>query len=632
MPTLHNLIKVRYACKRSNPASGNVQAAYEQSPSPPRRRNLNGGNSVTPTKTKSKAVLLGWSKHVASSDVQDPLGVSLRGTARLGSQLLHCITSITPRARYYSFIPWCFFDFQGREKDKAHALAAREAVVLREKALTLACVTHHQHDKGGTCKGGAPVGTNEAKRWLHKGEAKADLTKLKFAESPALNAYFTSLVNLGLFVTEGDKPLDEGEGEAVEFTWDDIELSPLGLELAKHYDAAAGRLPAVRGLAAGHRRCAVKLLADLGKYGGLCELARPGAPDRSLLRDIFFGLVELEGASHPVRRRSLLLLLKLCRQFSPGQWVLKERTFADAVYFGELTTEDDHLNVRLPPALMDIATRWRMFYFHHYMSVALEGMFCWLVTNLATHGLAGASLEEFVAGLDGLAARKCLTDLLGLDVPRPFGSMTPAEFFVVCGVRGDDLGPDLGTAFEHAIPSLHPVAEDTLEGYIRDGEFMQSPTGLALPMILLAATLARFARWEPTNYGKWLAGAAIDPYLDLVPPVVSAGLNRRFDHWWLRPWRELTEFVLSRYVVRQHQAMSYAKSSSGDRCLLQTDGDKVFATGRFEKLSPPNPRLRSALQILKDLGLMEDGDDGVTRLTKEGRSFLAQELAKEAER
>jgi hypothetical protein len=149
-------------------------------------------------------------------------------------------------------------------------------------------------------------------------------------------------------------------------------------------------------------------------------------------------------------------------------------------------------------------------------------------------------------------------------------------------------------------------------------------------MILLAATLARFTRWEPTNYGKWLAGAASDPYLDLVPPVVSAGLNRRLDRWWVRPWRELTEFVLSRYVVRQHQAMSYAKSSSGDRCLLQTDGEKVFATGHYDEIGLGNPRLRSALQILKDLGLMEDTDDDVTRLTKEGQQFLAQELAKEA--
>ena len=49
----------------------------------------------------------------------------------------------------------------------------------------------------------------------------------------------------------------------------------------------------------------------------------------------------------------------------------------------------------------------------------------------------------------------------------------------------------------------------------------------------------------------------------------------------------------------------------------------MFATGRYDDIGLGNPRLRSALQILKDLGLMEHTDDGVTRLTKEGRNFLA---------
>src|SRR5437588_8410951 len=220
-----------------------------------------GDSMTTPTKTRTKPVLLRWSEHVSSSDVQDPLGLSLRGTTRLGSRLLHCITSITPRARYFSFIPWCFFDHQSREKGKPHALSVRDAIVLRENALTLACVTHHQHDKGGTCMGGAPVGTNEAKRWLRRGNKEADLKALKFAKIPALNAYFTSLVNLGCFVTEADLPESE-EGEEIQFTWEDIELSPLGLQLAKCYDAAVGSLPAARSLGTGKRRCAVDVLAD----------------------------------------------------------------------------------------------------------------------------------------------------------------------------------------------------------------------------------------------------------------------------------------------------------------------------------------------------------------------------------
>jgi hypothetical protein len=91
----------------------------------------------------------------------------------------------------------------------------------------------------------------------------------------------------------------------------------------------------------------------------------------------------------------------------------------------------------------------------------------------------------------------------------------------------------------------------------------------------------------------------------------------------------LTGFILSRYVVRQHQGMSYEKSLAGDRCLLQVDGSKVFSTGGFDKIGMGNPRLHSAVQILKDLGLMENAEDGVTYLTKEGKLFLRDELKKE---
>src|SRR6266850_2001207 len=111
-------------------------------------------------KSPTSPILLRWSDHIPASDVTDPLGLGLRGSARLASQLLYCITSITPRARYFSFIPWCVFDYQNREKGKPHALGLRDAIVLRENALTLACVTHHE---GGTCRGGALVGSNEAK-------------------------------------------------------------------------------------------------------------------------------------------------------------------------------------------------------------------------------------------------------------------------------------------------------------------------------------------------------------------------------------------------------------------------------------------------------------------------------------
>ena len=99
-------------------------------------------------------LLLRWSDHVPVSDVQDPLGLSLRGSARLANRLLHCITSITPRARYFSFIPWCVLDWQKRERGQRFARGLSGAIVLREKALALGCVAHHE---GRPCAGGALV-------------------------------------------------------------------------------------------------------------------------------------------------------------------------------------------------------------------------------------------------------------------------------------------------------------------------------------------------------------------------------------------------------------------------------------------------------------------------------------------
>jgi hypothetical protein len=92
----------------------------------------------------------------------------------------------------------------------------------------------------------------------------------------------------------------------------------------------------------------------------------------------------------------------------------------------------------------------------------------------------------------------------------------------------------------------------------------------------------------------------------------------------------LTGFVLSRYVVQQHQAMSYEKTWTGERCLLQVDGPRIVSTGGFDKIGMGNPRLRSAIQILTDLGLIEVDEEEVTRLTSEGEAFLRDEMGKEA--
>src|SRR6476469_2721057 len=112
-----------------------------------------------PKKPQTSPILLRWSDHVPASDVQDPLGLNLRGSTRLASRLLFCITSVTPRARYFSFLPWCIQDYRRNEQGKPSALGLREAIRLREHALALGCVAHHD---GRTCAGGGLVGSDKA--------------------------------------------------------------------------------------------------------------------------------------------------------------------------------------------------------------------------------------------------------------------------------------------------------------------------------------------------------------------------------------------------------------------------------------------------------------------------------------
>jgi hypothetical protein len=73
--------------------------------------------------------------------------------------------------------------------------------------------------------------------------------------------------------------------------------------------------------------------------------------------------------------------------------------------------------------------------------------------------------------------------------------------------------------------------------------------------------------------------------------------------------------------------MSYEKSSAGNRCLLQVDGSDIGATGTYESIGMGNPRLKSAIRILKDLSFLSDSDDGITTVTDDGLSILENELS-----
>jgi hypothetical protein len=90
----------------------------------------------------------------------------------------------------------------------------------------------------------------------------------------------------------------------------------------------------------------------------------------------------------------------------------------------------------------------------------------------------------------------------------------------------------------------------------------------------------------------------------------------------------LAQNLIHQYVIHLHLALAYQKSGAH----FYLDEDRVI--GRDKHFGSPhltNPRLGSALQILWDLGLLEDDPDNesLRRVTKNGKTVLNEFVGSE---
>jgi hypothetical protein len=359
---------------------------------------------------------------------------------------------------------------------------------------------------------------------------------------------------------EGGSPdTEDPEEPASPRASDDLELSPVGEELALRHGEMIGSLPAVGAVASPECRCSHEELREWGRHGGLCELREPGAADRDLLRDLFFQRRGSPGRSHSMRRQTLLLILVLARQLKGTDVLLNEASFADAVYFGRIIFDDRDVAIRWPSPLEDIARRWRMFYFHYYLSVALESLFVRVVTAARDADRAGVTIDDLVGRLAGRRVQTDIEECLGVGLPRTFLELTPRETISAFGIDAAAVTPEGSELFDRLADASTKLAEWELERKVREPKVLAGPSGPAVMLLLAAVTLLRYARWQGTEWGNWLSQAVNDPYVDAAPPVVLGSNGRTFSDWWNTSWRELTQFLLRRYVVQLHETVALEK-------------------------------------------------------------------------
>jgi hypothetical protein len=331
------------------------------------------------TKPSEGLKLLQWNKELPSASPADPLGLNLRVSARLSDELLYCITSITPRARYYAFFPWAFQDYNDHEHAERGDRGRIKGVLARERAMVLGAVLHHD---GHPCEGGALGGSNKATKIDPTKRRSFDLSRwehLDAAEGQFGAAYKGSLINLGVFKTDNERVKDEADADTAELDQEtqDIdvrELSDLGKRIAIAFDQSVRNTEYVRKQWTLRNAVDIGILAKFGSRAGLCEIAGKHALDRGVLRNVFFAnYKEMTRPGHQRRRMSLLFLLECVGQSHAAGATFGNGSFNDICYFGAVLSDDDTPEktvVSMPPALTDIYERWRIFYMQNYLAVA----------------------------------------------------------------------------------------------------------------------------------------------------------------------------------------------------------------------------------------------------------------------
>ncbi|HMK79206.1 MAG TPA: hypothetical protein VK438_06125 [Xanthobacteraceae bacterium] len=572
--------------------------------------------------------LLHWTKELPKASDSDPLGLELRLSARLSNELLFCITSITPRARYYSFFPWAFQDYNEHERSMRGDRGRIRGVLMRERAMVLGAVLHHD---GQPCADGALGGTGAAVNQAKKNLRSYDLSKMKHLKSPQGQfgaAYKGSLINLGVFKAPAEPVADDVQEDGAELpeetqSIDVRELSPLGKRLADAFGKSVRGAAYVSEQLTRKDTVAANVLREFGSKAGLCEIAKKGAKDRDVLRDVFFARAEgMDRGGHQRRRMSLLLLLDCVGRTLKAGTSLDNRTFNDICYFGAVLSEGNLskvIPIKLPAPLSDIQQRWRIFFTQSYFAVALQSLLVACIRQL--RGKAGGlHHDQLIRSLSTPALGTRFTEVCGQNLPQDFFEMTARETLTACGATQD------GQVVQ-SLPIDAPLSERQLEKYLVEGE-ANDVAAVALATMLLYQMAVRHQQRAPVQYDNWYRQQIINDYADLALPGVLRFLQGEFgDNWLDRTNAEILSRLIWRFVIRQHQTMSYERGFGGGAPLFHVDGMTVVGTDTdFTNPEARNSRFPSALQILTDLGFIGFDDDQGYQRTPDGDAWLAAEL------
>ena len=536
-----------------------------------------------------------WTREVKLSHRRlDPLGLS-RVSQWTTDQLLPGITSVTNVARNYSFYSWAIGNLLKENKVTQRAQFA-EQLTKREAAFVIASIFHEE----GKAVKLNPHGYDKAIRFINK--AKDGRYQVAFNVSDSNSEgfyglyYKTPMSRLGL--TARSRLFDD--------------LTPLGRNLAGFYEENIKNTQYLTDHVQ-DEDVEKEVLSEYGGHACICQLVQPSG-ERDLLREIMLSKNYRSAVLEKSRRETLGLVLYLVKQCRELGIDFNGNGFRDFVYFRQVTNGESVFDVDLK-CFGEIASRWRLFQLHEYLTYALESLLHAILCELKRKD-EGLSLDAFL---------KLIVDPAGLISAKLMVSSSANFEELVDSVISNNLGMK-GLSRESSIEfgdrcNLQvAVSEKTVFKALQEanaGSNLQEIVADSLAILILNYIRAFYLLSNVDPVTLWFNNRAI---VEWSPVYFAQEIRSKAATWSIDG---IVRYFF-KTIIERHDLIAYEKLLSGnDTFRFEEKAGRL----RFKMDIYPNyprqrsSRISSAVSILEQLGLVEV-ENKIKLLTVDGEKFL----------
>jgi hypothetical protein len=542
---------------------------------------------------RRKEDIVGWVKPATAITGLDHLG-SVAPCIAIYSTLLPGLTNVTDRARYYSFYPWFLWKF-AQTNEEVESVHFHDLYRRADCLFTLIAEHHSQSSAGDTDRHGSRmVGRDTLVPAIRELQAGAVLKLSDFAtQNEHGRRYFKNrLGGLGQYYLGTLEDLGILTGRKGQF----VQYDPaLGADLAKRFDSGVPGDLFWKTLK--HDRVTLSTLTQLSQFCP-CQLSG-NKPEHELLTNLFFGKLNDDEASRIRRSKSLALILEMTRAIaSDPEAALDPWTFRSGCYCASLP---DGAAWSVPAALESIRDEWRLYERNEFLSVSCQALLTIFVRSLEllpSPPLGATAVAHYLLGDKNL---KRLAKAPWVKYLADRRRVLPAI---------DDASDP-----KHEMQIMQALFDlDTGEGSLPE-----LAGGVRLVLEVLASLVVRKEGDVSPPYGALpITQTLLSDY-----PINLITFEQAAIRWRDMNVGEVFESVMCDWISETHLRIALKKLR-----FEHLDTFRFYPTdqGLKPREVPPfgysNPRVRQAIQILRDLSALEADDDGRLHLTKTGAKWL----------